>query len=238
MLQTGAEVALYGTQSPSDCQQQNSVSIHPSLESGIELIETHSDHSHEVNENTMNHQAHNNHEKPHVVSKKTFTSMNVQDMRRNSYPRQCGWPVVGGIPNQPMPTMTSSTSFNVQAAEFVPRAPNSASQSEEPVVQTTGKILTSLSIKLVPPATRAIPRNSTKLELTGKRAEKFEIDNSDVRQQRYKRDFLHSLRESKQSLELPEKLPNIPELLPTSKPAATVPHTPFPRSHMHRKSIY
>jgi len=152
--------------------------------------------------------------------------------------RPCGWPVMPPpvqVPSVSPPIHLSQTNFNIQASEFVPRRnstpilTNTVSQtpaSLTPITTTTsnGRILTTLQVRLAPIQPAKTPRNTNKLDLTGKKCAKnidalkvVEENKKAPTPQRYTRDYLLSLKDTKLSLMLPVNLPNIPELIPTSK---------------------
>lgn len=220
-----------------------------------------------------------------LTSKVSFdpTAPSIKEIRkylsgkkRHSMPtltnqRTCGWPVMGGIPeNKELKTVDktdgksdkseedSGKMLNAQAPEFVPRQPNKPVViDQEPKITNTqnGRVMTSINVILTPVPYRYPTRTIHKLDLTGQRHSRIEevsstvfvnaipsgnsasnaltinipdynvrrssttspVPISEIQVQKYSRDYLLSLKESKKSLQLPLNLPNIPELIPTAK---------------------
>lgn len=195
VLQNGIDVALYGSTSEATSSTSEEKSNH---ESGIDFSITSAEsNSDNMSDKEAKKERSNSVSHWPAKSERSHKDSNCSDRSKEN---------------------ANPIKYNPKAASFVPR--NSISEGMPILGQIThdtinGRCITSLAVNLKPFELPKKHRNTKKLDLTKTRHEAPSMQQP--KPVRYGRDFLFALKENRASLQLPNELPNIPELLPTAK---------------------
>jgi len=188
VLQNGIDVALYGNTLASQATSSISEGKSNTHESGIDLeAETIMKNPTKERSNSVTHW-------PKKDSRIHKDSVGSDRSKENSNPIK----------------------YNPKAASFVPRKSISEGMVLNQTIHDTvnGRCITSLAVNLKPYEPPAKNRITKKLDLTKTRYSAPCVEMPVFN--KYDREFMLSLKESRVSLQLPMELPNIPELLPTA----------------------